>query len=62
MAIDWDEAGSSDEPIPLAQLEAEAELLQLVKFWREKHERLADEKDLRLKRWRRQVANKSSGA
>ena len=35
--IDWDEA-----PKPLEQLDAEAELLRLVKYWRERYEALAE--------------------
>lgn len=56
MAVDWDAPGSPDEPIPLQQLQSEVELLALVQFWRERYERLADEKNLRIKRWCKSVA------
>lgn len=69
MPIDWDagpqepvsaheaHAGAGTvpaaDPATIAQLQSEAELLALVQFWREKAEALADEKTIRIKRWRR---------
>lgn len=40
MPINWE--ADQAEPAPIAQLQAEAELLRLVQYWRERYEALAE--------------------
>lgn len=49
--VDW-----GDEPHPIEALREMAELLAMVAYWRERYERLSDEKDHRIKRWRKNRA------
>lgn len=53
--IDWGEAPL--ELAPIEQLHAEAELLRLVEFWRNEHDKLLFEKRYRINRWRREQKN-----
>jgi hypothetical protein len=44
---------ATQEPYPLEALREMHELLDLVQHWRMKYERLKDEKDWRINRWRK---------